>query len=76
MEEREERQPLLQPPDRRDNETNGIRKSNIVAFDEQDDPEDPLQWSQRYKWFSVALLCAFAAVVYHNIPTRPLWHPD
>lgn len=61
MGEQGERQPLLGGRDGQDG--NADRRQSIVSFQEQDSG-NPLQWSQKYKWFSVGLLCMFAAVVY------------
>lgn len=64
MEERQERQPLLDPGDRQDDYSQ--RRQSIVSFHEHDSG-NPLEWSKRYRWFSVGLLCMFAAVVYAMI---------
>lgn len=68
MEEGQERQPLLGPEDRQDGFTD--RRQSIVSFHAHDSG-NPLEWSKRYRWFSVGLLCMFAAVVYAMIaPTH------
>ena len=63
MEEQQERQPLLDSSDVHTRDANGIRKQSVVSFQEDEDSENPLEWSKKYKWFSVALFCSFAAVV-------------
>lgn len=64
MEERQERQPLLDSTDQQS--THAGRRQSIVSFHENDS-DNPLEWSNKYKWSSVALLCMFAAVVYDLI---------
>lgn len=61
MTEQQEREPLLGFQDREDGAAD--RRSSIVSFGKMD-PENPLEWSKKYKWFSVGLLCMFAALVY------------
>ena len=49
--------------------------TSTLKVKEQDDPENPLDWSKKYRWFIVALLCGFAAVVYGLLVTiLNLWH--
>ena len=57
MSEAQERQPLLNGAD-----AERIRKPSVVSFNEGDS-DNPKEWSKKYKWFSVVLLCFFAAVV-------------
>ena len=64
MSERQEREPLLNGSERENGTLNGAHKQNIVTFDEEGDPENPYEWSKKYRWFSCALLCLLAAVVY------------
>lgn len=55
-----ERQPLLGASGRDGDVDN--RRESVISFHENDSG-NPLEWSTKYKWSSVALLCAFAAVV-------------
>lgn len=57
-----ERQPLLAATDQNGDNDYRHRRQSIVSF-HPNDSGDPLQWSKKYKWLSVALLCAYAAVV-------------
>ena len=59
MGEPQEREPLLNPSQGQDDDR---RRSSVVSF-KQDDSGNPKEWSKKYKWFCVALLCFFAAVV-------------
>jgi hypothetical protein len=40
-----------------------IKDPNIVDFDGPDDPEDPKNWSNRYKYILVGLLSAMQTMV-------------
>lgn len=64
MGDRNEREPLLNGSSGQVNGNDGQGKQYIVRFDEDGDPDNPLEWSKKYRWFSVALLCLSAAVVY------------
>lgn len=62
-----ERLPLLDSTSREEGDGQRGRKASIVSFAEQGDSGNPLEWSKKYKWFSVVLLCLFAAVVYDHL---------
>lgn len=64
MGDRDEREPLLNGSNEQVNGDGGPGKQYIVRFEEDGDPDNPLEWSKKYRWFSVALLCLSAAVVY------------
>lgn len=71
MEERQEREPLLGPEERQDGYA--TPRQIIVSFHEHD-LGNPLEWSKRYRWFYVCLLCMFAAVVYETILSMTCQH--
>lgn len=58
--EPQERQPLLSPSHGHESD---VRRSSVVSLQE-DDAGNPKEWSKKYKWFCVALLCFFAVFVY------------
>lgn len=60
MADANERQPLLSA-----NDSDGARRSSVVSFKERD-LDNPKEWSTKFRWFSVILLCFFAAVVYES----------
>jgi hypothetical protein len=62
MSDAQERQLLLHGED-----AERTRKPSVVSFNGSD-LDNPKEWSTKYRWFSVVLLCGFAAVVY-AIPT-------
>ena len=57
-EEDAERQPLLDADPIPQHQANG--KPNIVRFDPNGDPDNPLEWSTRYRW-GITFLLAFMA---------------
>lgn len=59
MEDTTETQPLLRP----DQGIAADRRASVVSFAEVDSG-NPKEWSAKYRWFSVVLLCGFAAIVY------------
>ena len=64
MDEDRERQPLLNSNGGSDGDRE--RRSSVVSFS-QHDSGNPLEWSDKYKWFSVGLLCMYATVVYGKL---------
>ena len=55
-----ERQPLLDPSDAQDRGRQ--RRESVVSF-EEGDSSNPKEWSAKYRWFSVVVLCFQAAIV-------------
>lgn len=44
-------------------ESSSLPDPDVVSFDGPNDPEDPRNWSRRYKWFLVAFLSSMATMV-------------
>lgn len=59
----DERQPLLDPPNERHGRDHSNGKDRIVDFDPEGDPDNPLEWSGKYRWFIVLLLAFMAMTV-------------
>lgn len=40
-----------------------VSNENLVDFDGEDDPDNPINWSPRYKWAIVGLLSLMSTIV-------------
>ena len=63
MEDRQERQPLLDSQNRQDGQNQSNGKRNLVEFDPNGDEANPLEWTKKYRWIIVFFLSFMATTV-------------
>ena len=74
----DERQPLLDASNTQHNDDQDPVKQNIVEFNPDGDDDNPRDWTKRYRWCIVLLLCADKVILHRSpkllIESQVLWH--